>query len=479
MLSSDSPDLAAILYEAPPLLALLSPQDWAILFSCSKQLNHLIHRSISFITLSKVSDAETVLTSYWPQLALIKVQPAPNLMRERLLSVPQHSNFQLIATLVSNNHGEVKSSIAYIVSHMAEGSQLQSIAAAFRHLQRSDCQHAYSVRITVDPCGMAEEVFFQLTQCNWRYPLNFGVLSVSSGSACMLQLAKAKASWPRLQSLELRGEWLNEVAITSLIQGNWPLLKRLTLRSNLQLNAAAIALISKATSWVALSHLEVTRTKLDSSCTHSIALLHKKLVSLNLAYTSMTTAAILQLTSVPWPKLDFLTLKGNTVAADALGLLEIPVLSHLYLAGTRLAAAAARQLARGSWCKLEYLDLECNDLDDVAMAFLGKGHWPSLRSLELRRNNISVLGLELFLAAPWPKLRDLVLDSAAVPVAKRKLVDVTGRTLLNSDETYQRVSRDVLGAWLGITVNDPVVWPKLEDVLFLPNSPEFARYQDA
>lgn len=289
----------------------------------------------------------------------------------------------------------------------------------------------------------------------------------------MLQLAKA--SWPRLQSLELRGEWLDEAAITSLIQGYWPLLKWLTLRSNLRLNAAAIALISKATSWVALSHLEVTRTKLDSSCTHSIALLHKKLVSVNLAYTSMTAAAILQLTSVPWPRL---TLKGNTVAEDALGLLEMPVLSYLYLAGTRLAAAAATQLARGSLSKLEYLDLECNDLDDVAMAFLDKGHWPSLCSLELRRNNISVLGLELLLAAPWPELCDLVLNSAAVPVAKPKLVDVTGRTLLSSDETHQRVSRDVLGAWLGITVNDPVVWPKLGDVFFVPNSLEYARYQE-
>ena len=61
--------LADVLCEAPPLLAMLSPQDWTALSNCGRQLRHLIHSSVIAITVQEVRLAVDVLTGDWPQLA--------------------------------------------------------------------------------------------------------------------------------------------------------------------------------------------------------------------------------------------------------------------------------------------------------------------------------------------------------------------------------------------------------------------------
>lgn len=54
--------LANVLCEAPPLLAMLSPQDWAALSNCGRQLRHLIHSSVIAITVQDIRHDVHVLT---------------------------------------------------------------------------------------------------------------------------------------------------------------------------------------------------------------------------------------------------------------------------------------------------------------------------------------------------------------------------------------------------------------------------------
>ena len=64
--------LADVLCEAPALLSMLPSQDWAALSGCSKQLQHVIHSSVTANTVRPISDAEaTRKVAGWPQLALI------------------------------------------------------------------------------------------------------------------------------------------------------------------------------------------------------------------------------------------------------------------------------------------------------------------------------------------------------------------------------------------------------------------------
>lgn len=90
--------LAHVLFEAPPLLAMLSSQDYKALSQLGRQLPHLIHSSITAVTVSTVSHAEAVLTGVWPQLTLIKLQLPLHLCYIPHLRLLQDSNFQLIAS---------------------------------------------------------------------------------------------------------------------------------------------------------------------------------------------------------------------------------------------------------------------------------------------------------------------------------------------------------------------------------------------
>lgn len=120
------------------LLAILPPQDQAVLSSCSKQMLHLTQSCVTAITVQKIGDVRTVLKSTWPQLALIKVQPTTHFLSSTGSQQPQNSNFLLIASLDS-----MPSSI---VSSHTETDRRKSIAAAFCHLR--SLQWRLAVRLT-------------------------------------------------------------------------------------------------------------------------------------------------------------------------------------------------------------------------------------------------------------------------------------------------------------------------------------------
>ena len=459
MRSQSSWGLAVIFYEAPALLATISSQDWAALSSCSRQLRHLIHSSVTILTVTAAREVKDVMTGYWPQLSLIMVQP-----RIYYVCLPLDSNFVLVACLEADHRNTSEKSNAFVVSHNAQSDQRKSIAAAFRHLQSSNWQNAHRLAVTLEPHGMDEEVVAHTAQSNWPSLTHLSLSHIRQASVCMSQLAKG--SWPRLEILDLRANQLDVAAMKALIQGDWPMLTKLTLTSNPLPGSAALAHIHKAVSWANLSQLDLTLVKLDIECIQNLSLLHNQLQFLNLTHTAIGAAAMERLASKAWPQLWGLKLTGNALTADAIASLataDMPSMLHLDLKDTMLDAAAARQLAKGEWNKLGQLDLQDNRLEDVAMAFLAKGHWPNLYKLMLCGNNITVLGVDLLMAGQWPGLCSLLLDTNAVSVGTWTLL---GLDTQNLSSVPPGISRDAARAPL---IDYPVVWPSLTQVLFRPS----------
>lgn len=125
----------------------------------------------------------------------------------------------------------------------------------------------------------------------------------------------ASGWWPKLEILYVSKSQLGEAATD---QGKWPWQTCQLLSSNASVSTAAVALLPKAASWAPLRHLTLMRMTLDSSSTHSIALLHYQLEGLKLACTDMAITAFSRLTARPWPQLAVLELMGNRLTADAM-----------------------------------------------------------------------------------------------------------------------------------------------------------------
>ena len=114
--------LADVLCEAPALLALLSSQDKAALFSCGKQLQHAIHSSVKVIMVKKVRDAAAVMRGSWPRPSLIKVEPAMHFISSHDLRLPQNIRVQLIASIDAVlRNAEI--GVAFVVAPSAEADQ--------------------------------------------------------------------------------------------------------------------------------------------------------------------------------------------------------------------------------------------------------------------------------------------------------------------------------------------------------------------
>lgn len=379
---------------------MLTSQDRAALSGCSKRLQHLIHSSITAVTVHQADDFKAVLMGWWPQLALVKLQPATNFAIDQQLSLANSSSFQLIASFeFSKTQSWITSQsdrTALVVNPHAQLNQRKSVAVAFGHLQEREYQQALALKVYV--LSQAGEIIAQMGRSNWPCIEDLHLSHMSPNPAPVNQLANA--SQP---SSDLSNSQLDEVAAASLTQGNWPLLTRLVVESSLSLY-------------------------LDGPYLHKLTLLHNQLEHLALAYSDIDAAALSQIATSPWPQLQSLVLVGNRLQADAiasLALAQIPNLQHLDLGGNKLNAAAAKLLSKGSWLNLYHLALDYDDLNDAAMAFLADRHWPTLYTLSLNGNNTCAKGLGLLVAGRWPQLGQLTLSGKAVSEATWNLLNLS------------------------------------------------------
>ena len=392
-----------------------------MLSACGKQLQHVIHSAVTSFHLKDASNVEAVLTGDWPQLALVEVLHHLWPVSAQHFHLPQASKFQLIAS-VKSRVGDVTGAVL-VVSTKPQVDHPQSIETAFSRLS-SDWEICWDFEVTIH--SQAEAVVAQLAQRNWQDLRCLGMPKNKLGHAAMTQLAKY--SWEMAVVLDLSNNQLDEAAMTALSKGGWPCLRNLILDANQSLSATALAVIPTAATWVNLEELSLAGINLDKRHICSILPLHNQLHSLNLAYTGVDAAALSQIASSTWPCLQWLSLNGNRLTANAMASLalagQMPELYELKLSDNHLDAGALQYVVKGSWCKLRYLHLDNNQFNDAAMAYLAIGHWPDLCCLTLYGNDISVQGVQLLTAGQWPWLQGLILDSNAICIDMVSLLNL-------------------------------------------------------
>lgn len=456
--------LAEVLREASALLAVLSSPDLGALSGCNKQLRRFIHSSVKAVTVKNETDLAALLSGTWPQLALIQVTSmSPDRVSavSKMIGTPKLSNLRLMASVVSaqaQHHA-----IAFIVRATKQSHQIyQHIAAAFSYLRSPHWQLSTSLDVTISTKHSAA-VVQHMVQLDWPHVDTLVLTDNSSDYTAMECLAQG--SWPKLVTLDLSKDELGEAAMGALVQGRWSSLKELKLDTSPNLIAAAIAQIPKAAHWTSLSELNLPHVRLDSTCMKEINLMHQYLRSLDLSSCSIGTAAMSQLCSVSWPRLQCLTLSDNGLTADAmssLAAIDLPDLTKLSLRHNQLDTAAAACLASGAWPKLEYLNLNENDLEDTAMAMLAKGEWPTLRCLMLCRNGVSALGVRRLMASQWPQLSRLFLDNTAVCASTWELLDLAPSKL----PVNGWMVRPIIAS-RNFRSDVDIVWPNLMSVNFI------------
>ena len=146
------PDFLDVLREVPTLLALVSSSDWAALLGCSRQLRHAVHSSVRAVQVANHEDVILVLKGSWPQLGLIKREPAMSvrdLCHFNTFRPSSSCYFHLIATLYASLHNQFF--VADIVRPLAKQLQLdQHIAATFQNLQSAGWQQLTSLSIFIE-----------------------------------------------------------------------------------------------------------------------------------------------------------------------------------------------------------------------------------------------------------------------------------------------------------------------------------------
>ena len=206
-------NLVDVLSYAPALLAALPSQGWAALSQCSKQLQHLIHSSVTSLSVQE-SDVKAVLKMDWPQLALLKVQPLVCFAFRQKMPVLKDSKLQLIAYLESTEGLQRRA--AFITSAKPQVDQHTNVALAFNQLRGLGWQEIFSLTIIV--LSQAESILAQMAQCEWPRLRRLSVPNSRLGHAALTQLATC--SWPKLQELDLNFSHLDEAGMPALVQGS-------------------------------------------------------------------------------------------------------------------------------------------------------------------------------------------------------------------------------------------------------------------
>lgn len=209
--------------------------------------------------------------------------------------------------------------------------------------------------------------------------------------------------------------------------------------------------------------MSLNHVQLEDTGAHAVAQLHRHLTHIHLCSTELTVSGMSQLFMMPWPYLQVLFLRDNTLGADAIAVLALaclPSLAILDLARNKLDAAL--QLVRGSFPCLHDLCLNHNNFNNASMTVLAKGCWPALLQLSLADNYINARGVERLMQGNWPELCALALDKKAVSSATWGHLDLALNELPNMGEVPQYLAVD-RSAVLPL---QPVIWPKLVRVAF-------------
>lgn len=278
---------------------------------------------------------------------------------------------------------------------------------------------------TLSVYRLSTEVIEHLVHLDLQFLKDLTISDSNLSLAAVQQLAQG--AWPQLESLDLRNNLIDEVAMSALILGNCCFLRSLTLDKNCLLSPAAITCISEASNWAPLSYLSLEVVKLAAAGACAIARLHRHLRGLFLSSNGLWREGASDLF---WSCLQCLKLLDDQLGADAIAamaLASLPEMKILNLEHNNLDTSAMRELVKCGFSCLEQLLLDCNHLDDVAMASLAEGQWPLLSWFSLAGNKIKARGVKCLTRGDWP--RTLNLDSRAVSNATCQVASSGGLLL--------------------------------------------------
>ena len=295
--------LADALSEAPTLFDSISCKDWAALAGCNRQLRSFFHSSVRVITVNSIRDVSHCVKGTYQQLVLIKVKPTTGprpVNADHLLSLPDTSKLQLIASLVSTT--EEMSAAAVLVQPQAPGpGQGYSVAAAFSHLRGLAWQQVRRLSVTIHLQG--GEVMRQLAHLGMSsldhlslsgYDLGLkpGKEQLTAGTGIIGSEQLTVGIWPQLP---VCNNQINAALMTLSVLAEAYSLTSLSVSSNHYLSAAVVAVIPTARSWMSLSSLSLQGVKLNAAGIHAIAELHSRLEKLLLYSIDLNTAGTSQL----------------------------------------------------------------------------------------------------------------------------------------------------------------------------------------
>ena len=400
-----------MLVEAPPLRATLTSPDWTALAACSRQLRQVVKQSTTAITIQDPSHVQQVLQGTWPNLALIKVQPAAVLACGPSLEALFTGELQLVAWLHCG--------FTFHPSEYCEATQPSDNLKAFRKQQSMT---ALVVKPAAQQDQFAQHValtaaFSHIHSSAWRCLDHLIVKLHLLDAEIMARLVETDLSC--LKILDLRGNHLGVAAFQHLACGAWPLLEK----------------------------LDLTNTRLD-------------------------VAAMPALTKVAWQDLQKLALSSCDLApnfAAILVLIDLPRLAVLDLSNNNLGDNAATELAKGGWPCLSQLRLDNNNFNNAAMAPLAEGMWPALTCLSLIGSSVDESGIQLLMRGDWPQLRWLTLDRRSVNAGNLCVLKSLLTLALDANLAAKLLDLEEFDMYrdsAALSARDNIEWPQLKFIQF-------------
>lgn len=257
-----------------------------------------------------------------------------------------------------------------------------------KHLAECSCPNLQNLDLSSNKLG--EEAMFRFSSVGEKWP-NLEVLNLSSSQldpGSMVHLIKPKFS--KLQSLDLRYNDLNYIAVGEVIKGGWPQLRKLALSRGVDEDSCHLLVkaVASKIEWPSMEHLDLSCNK------------------------QLDEGAMKKLVRGEWPWLDTVILAGCMLDAKAVSRLSKAKwknLKNLDLSSNPIGSAAIASLCKGSFRKLEVLKLVCCDLDSASIEHLSKGRWPKLIVVNISMNKVEAAALTGLAAADWPVLVELNL----------------------------------------------------------------------
>lgn len=185
--------------------------------------------------------------------------------------------------------------------------------------------------------------------------------------------------------------------------------------------------------------------------------------------TQHMAAAFSNLQKSGWQQADRLTVhvknsEGNQVIAQVV-MFDWSDVTSLNLADSTLGSAAVEQLAKGAWSKLKQLNLGRNQLDKAAMTALCSRKWPSLAELKLDSNSsIGAAALSVLAQAPsWDLLTSLSLAHVHLDIACASSLVPMHSHVRTLDLSFTSLDTAVLSELFSVS------WPQLECLILEGN----------